>query len=257
MPGPDELVPGAPAWVDLSTTDVEAASAFYTTLFGWEADDVVDERFGGYRVFRLGGKRIGGVGLRMDEDTSAPHWTVFLLTFNAATTDELIAEAGGTVLFEPMVVPTRGVLGMAIDATGAVVGYWQPGVVEGFDVFGEVGSAVWFELGASDFDAAERFYAHAFDWTVERNDDEPRTAVFARGGRDFAGIIDAAGMLGADDLPSWSVAFGVADVDDAVERAVAAGATLVRPAWDLPTGRRAGLVDPTGAYFLVASDAER
>ena len=27
MPGPDELVPGAPAWVDLSTTDVEAASA--------------------------------------------------------------------------------------------------------------------------------------------------------------------------------------------------------------------------------------
>lgn len=257
MPGPDELVPGAPAWVDLSTTDVDAASAFYEALFGWEAEDVVDARFGGYRVFRLGGKRVGGIGMTTDEDPGPPHWGVFLLTFNAATTSELIAEAGGTVLFEPMVVPTRGVIGMAVDATGAVVGYWQPGVVEGFDVFGEVGSAVWFELHASDFDAAERFYAQAFDWSLLRGNAEPRYALFARGGRDIAAIVDASGVLGPDDEPSWSVAFGVADVDEAVERAVAAGATLARPPWDLPKGRRAGLLDPTGAPFLVASDVER
>jgi uncharacterized protein len=257
MPGPDELVPGAPAWVDLSTTDVDAASAFYEALFGWEADDVVDPRFGGYRVFRLDGRRVGGIGMNTAEDPGPPHWNVFLLTFNAATTSELIAEAGGTVLFEPMVVPTRGVIGMAIDATGAVVGYWQPAVVEGFDVFGEIGGAVWFELNASDFDAAERFYAHAFDWSVVRNDEEPRRAVFVRGGRNLAGIVDASRMLGPDEAPSWSVAFGVADVDEAVERAVAAGATLVRPPWDVPTGRRAGLVDPTRAPFLVASDAPR
>ena len=257
MPGPDELVPGAPAWVDLSTTDVDAASAFYEALFGWEADDVVDPRFGGYRVFRLDGRRVGGIGMNTTEDPGPPHWGVFLLTFNAATTSELISEAGGTVLFEPMVVPTRGVIGMAIDATGGVVGYWQPAVVEGFDVFGEIGGAVWFELNASDFDAAERFYAHAFDWSITRNDEVPRRAVFERGGRNLAGIVDASRMLRADEAPSWSVAFGVADVDEAVERAVALGATLVRPAWDLPTGRRAGLVDPTGAPFLVASDAER
>ena len=180
MPGPDVLVPGAPAWVDLSTTDVDAASAFYEELFGWEADDVVDPRFGGYRVFRLDGRRVGGIGMNTVEDPGPPHWGVFLLTFNAATTSELIGEAGGTVLFEPMVVPTRGVIGMAVDATGAVVGYWQPGVVEGFDVFGEIGSASWFELNASDFDAAERFYAHAFDWSVVRGDPAARPAAAAR-----------------------------------------------------------------------------
>jgi uncharacterized protein len=252
MPGSDELVPGAPAWVDLSTTDVEAASAFYEKLFGWEAEDVVDERFGGYRVFRLHGKRVGGIGMRMDDDVSAPHWTVFMLTFNAATTDELIAEAGGTVLFEPMVVPTRGVIGMAIDGTGAVVGYWQPGIVEGFDVFGESGSPVWFELAASDFDAATQFYAHAFDWSLTLGD-EPRYAVFERRGRDYAGIADAAGSLGPDEAPAWRVAFGVDDVDDAVARAVEAGGTVADAPSDVASGRSAGLLDPTGAFFLVVS----
>jgi len=255
MPGPDDLVPGAPAWVDLSTTDVDAASAFYEALFGWDAEDVVDERFGGYRVFRLHGKRVGGIGMRADDDVSAPHWTVFLLTFNAATTDELIAEAGGTVLFEPMVVPTRGVIGMAVDGTGAVVGYWQPGIVEGFDVFGEPGSAVWFELAASDFDTATQFYAHAFDWSLSLGDDEPRYAVFERRGQQHAGIVDAAGSLGPDEGPAWRVAFGVDDVDETVARAVAAGGTVVDPPSDVAAGRSAGLADPTGAFFLVVSPA--
>ena len=254
MPGPDELVPGAPAWVELTTTDVAAASDFYVTLFGWEVEDTVNE-YGGYRLFTLGGKRVAGVGPTIEGDPAPPRWTVYLLTFNAATTGGLVGEAGGTVLFEPMAVPEMGVMGMAIDATGAVVGYWQPGVMEGFDAFGELGTAAWFELAASDFDAAERFYAHAFDWAVMRGDEEPRTAVYRHGERSFAGIVDAAGILGPDVPSSWRVAFGVADVDDAVERAVAAGGSLALPARDLPSGRSAALLDPTGAPFMVASRA--
>lgn len=255
MPGPEELVPGAPAWVDLTTTDVDAASAFYASLLGWQVEDTIDERFGGYRLFTHEGSRVAGIGPGMDEDPGPPHWTVFLLTFNAATTGELVAEAGGTVLFEPMAIPELGVMGMAIDATGAVIGYWQPGGMEGFDAFGEPGTAAWFELAASDFDAAERFYAHAFDWSVTRGDDEPRTATFTRGDRSFAGIVDASVALGPDVPPSWRIAFGVADVDDTVDRAVAAGATVSMPPQDTASGRSAGLVDPTGAPFLVATVA--
>lgn len=255
MPGPEDLVPGAPAWVDLSTTDVAAASAFYTTLFGWQVEDTVDERYGGYRLFTHEGRRVAGIGVRSDDDPAPPHWSVFLLTYNAATTGELVAEAGGTVLFEPMAVPDMGVMGMAIDATGAVVGYWQPGGMESFDAFGEPGTAAWFELAASDFDAAEHFYAHAFDWTVVRGNQEPRTATFVRGDRSFAGIVDASAVLGPDESPSWRVAFGVIDADEAADRAGAAGATLWMPPQDTPSGRSAGLVDPTGAPFLVASFA--
>ena len=255
MPGPDDLVAGAPAWVDVSTTDLERTVAFYQALFGWTAEHG-DDRYGGYVTFRRDGERVAGAARRQESDPAPPHWTVYLLTYNAAATSERVAEAGGTVLFEPLDIPEMGVMGLAIDATGAVVGYWQPGGLAGFDAFGVVDTPAWFELAASDFDAAERFYAHAFHWSVDHGEGEPRYGVYTHAHRNYAGILDAKDLLGADLPPSWSVAFGVEDVEQAVERAIAAGATLVVPPWDLPAGRRAGLTDPTGAYFVLASEAE-
>ena len=255
MPGPDDLVAGAPAWVDVTTTDLERTVAFYQALFGWTAEHG-DDRYGGYVTFRRDGERVAGAARRQESDPAPPHWTVYLLTYNAAATSERVAEAGGTVLFEPLDIPEMGVMGLAIDATGAVVGYWQPGGLAGFDAFGVVDTPAWFELAASDFDAAERFYAHAFHWSVDHGEGEPRYGVYTHAHRNYAGILDAKDLLGADLPPSWSVAFGVEDVEQAVERAIAAGATLVVPPWDLPAGRRAGLTDPTGAYFVLASEAE-
>ncbi|GGI43853.1 putative enzyme related to lactoylglutathione lyase [Agromyces flavus] len=255
MPGPDDLVAGAPAWVDVTTTDLERTVAFYQALFGWTAEHG-DDRDGGYVTFRHDGERVAGAARRQESDPAPPHWTVYLLTYNAAATSERIAEAGGTVLFEPLDIPEMGVMGLAIDATGAVVGYWQPGGLAGFDAFGMADTPAWFELAASDFDAAERFYAHAFHWSVDHGEGEPRYGVYTHAHRNYAGILDAKELLGADLPPSWSVAFGVEDVERSVERAIAAGATLVVPPWDVPAGRRAGLTDPTGAYFVVASEAE-
>lgn len=34
-----EYTPGTFSWTDLTTTDQEAAKAFYGELFGWEAED--------------------------------------------------------------------------------------------------------------------------------------------------------------------------------------------------------------------------
>jgi predicted enzyme related to lactoylglutathione lyase len=255
MPGSEDLVAGAPAWVDVSTDDLDATIAFYGEVFGWEAERGDEERYGGYVTFRRDGKRVAGAARRQETDPAPPHWTVYLLTYNAAATARTVAEAGGTVLFEPMDIPEMGVMGLAVDATGAVVGYWQPGGLPGFDAFGELDTATAFELAASDFDAAERFYAHAFHWSVDRGEGEPRYGVYTHAHRNYAGILDAKDLLGPDLPPSWHVAFGVDDVERAVERAVAAGATLVVPPWDLTSGRRAGLADPSGAYFVLASTA--
>lgn len=254
MPGSDDLVSGAPAWVDVTTTDLDRTVAFYESLFGWTAEHG-DERYGGYVTFRHEGQRVAGAAVRQESDPSPPHWMVYLLTYNAAATSERIAEAGGTVMFEPIDIPEMGVMGLAIDATGAVVGYWQPGGLPGFDAFGEIDTAVRFELAASDFDAAERFYAHAFHWSIDHGEGEPRYGVYTHARHEYAAILDAKDLLGSDLPPSWSVAFGVEDVEQAVARAVAAGATVVVPPWDLPSGRRAGLTDPTGAYFVFASEA--
>ena len=37
MPERDGYPHGVPSWIDLGTTDVAGATAFYTGLFGWDA----------------------------------------------------------------------------------------------------------------------------------------------------------------------------------------------------------------------------
>ena len=90
MPGTDDLVAGAPAWVDVTTTDLDRTVAFYESVFGWTAERG-DERYGGYVTFRHDGNRVAGAALRQETDPAPPHWTVYLLSYNAAATSERIA----------------------------------------------------------------------------------------------------------------------------------------------------------------------
>ena len=55
--------PGTPNWVDLMTPDVDAAKAFYTTVFGWDGEDQLDDEGNRiYVMFSLGGKSVAGLG---------------------------------------------------------------------------------------------------------------------------------------------------------------------------------------------------
>lgn len=47
MPKRDVAPNGAPCWIDLFSSDTEAATAFYTELFGWTAESAGEE-YGGY-----------------------------------------------------------------------------------------------------------------------------------------------------------------------------------------------------------------
>ena len=47
MPTRDRAPLGAPCWADLWTSDVEGSRAFYSEVFGWEAQEPSPE-FGGY-----------------------------------------------------------------------------------------------------------------------------------------------------------------------------------------------------------------
>jgi predicted enzyme related to lactoylglutathione lyase len=51
--------------------------------------------------------------------------------------------------------------------------------------------------------------------------------------------------------PHWLVYFAVGDTDAVVDRTVALGGAVQRPAEDMPYGRHAGLADPQGAGFAV------
>jgi predicted enzyme related to lactoylglutathione lyase len=116
------------------------------------------------------------------------------------------------------------------------------------------GKIVWNDLITEDLEAARRFYGGLLGWTFE---DTAR-----RGGRAYAlakqdGVY-VAGLVaidrGADGatLSRWLPYVSVADVDQAVDRAVQSGAKVAVGARDLNVGRVAAIIDPEGAVIGLA-----
>jgi predicted enzyme related to lactoylglutathione lyase len=54
----------------------------------------------------------------------------------------------------------------------------------------------------------------------------------------------------------WRTYFAVDDTDRTLDEAVKRGATVIRPAQDMPYGRHADLQDPTGAHFSIIKPAD-
>src|SRR4029453_5566888 len=108
---------------DLGTSDVDAATAFYGGLFGWEVEDL-GEQAGGYRIARLDGHSVAGLGPQM-----APgpiYWNQYVTVDSADDTAGKITAAGGTGVVAPMDVLDAGRMAVFMDATGAACSLWQP-----------------------------------------------------------------------------------------------------------------------------------
>src|SRR4051794_41911265 len=52
---------GTPSWADLGTTDAEAATAFYSNVFGWETEKTSAGPAGDYVLCRLDGALVAGL----------------------------------------------------------------------------------------------------------------------------------------------------------------------------------------------------
>lgn len=109
---------GPVVWNELMTTDLEAATAFYSAMFGWTTQ-VVDMGTGPYTIFMDGDVMVAGAGQTNDEMPTAG-WVIYFGTENADGTVASISDLGGTVLFPVMDVPSVGRMSWAIDPTGAM-----------------------------------------------------------------------------------------------------------------------------------------
>jgi hypothetical protein len=87
--------PGTFCWVDLTTTDPAGAKAFYTSLFGWEAEDVPAGEAGTYTLLRLDGDEVCGL-YEMDAGSRQggvpPHWLSHVRVEDA---DAVASSTGG------------------------------------------------------------------------------------------------------------------------------------------------------------------
>ncbi|MER5718303.1 VOC family protein [Streptomyces sp. NPDC002132] len=256
------FVNGAPNWVDVGTSDIGRASAFYGALFGWRFRSAGPDA-GGYGFFQLDGRTAAG-GMQTTPEQGPPSWTVYFQSADAEDTCKAVEQARGRVLFPPMDVMSQGTMAVLADSAGAPFGVWQPGQVKGVDIAGDPGSLRWVELHTPDEAAAAAFYAAALGLETSAVPFPGGTYTClnpAGAGKEamFGGIVppdDDPEETGAASGAYWLPYFEVDDVDTAVARAVELGGSVRRAAFDLPgVGRIASLADPDGARFAVMRSA--
>ncbi|MCI9888135.1 VOC family protein [Micrococcales bacterium 31B] len=114
-----------------------------------------------------------------------------------------------------------------------------------------LGQPIWIDLMTRDYEVAFDFYTHVFGWTVQRGGEE-----FGGYSQFFQGDDPIAGCMVApeqDAPPSmWSTYLAAPDIEDTLNRAQAAGATLMfGPHKVADFGSMAGLQDPAGAFVCL------
>lgn len=245
--------PGVFCWVDLATTDGEAAKQFYGSLFGWTPNDLPMGNGEFYTILQLGGKVVGA--LYTDNSGQAPpHWDSYIAVTNADEAAARLKGLGATVLKEPFEVMEAGRMAVLQDPAGAVFLVWQAGQHEGAAIVDEIGALCWNELLTHDTAAAEAFYKSAFGWVAQTHPMGPagNYTEFSCGGRTIAGMMAITEqMVGVP--PHWLPYFQVADCDASAAKAASIGANLLVPATEVPGIRFAVIQDPQGAVFGIVN----
>jgi uncharacterized protein len=240
---------GVPSWVDLGTSDLAKASAFYGELFGWNIQEGPPEA-GGYSIAELRGRPVAGLGPQ--QNPGPPYWTVYINVDSADDTAAAISSNGGQMFMPPFDVMDVGRMAIAADPTGAAFGLWEPKQHKGAGIVNEPNTFSWAELITDDVEAAKSFYGSVFRWNSETYGEGASAYTDAKmGDRSVAGIMARPPTYPAEAPNSWNVYFTVTDTDKAVARiGELGGSTMVGP-MDIEPGRFAVVVDPTGAVFQV------
>ncbi len=244
-------LPGTVCWVDLMTTDADAARAFYGALFGWVFDESGPE-FGYYSLGHKDGQVAAGLGPIPPGQEMPAAWSVYFCSDDIEASAAAIAEAGGTLIVPPMDVGEPGHMAVAQDPTGAVFGVWQPKSHRGFQVISEPGAFAWSECNTPDADAAATFYGKVFGATHQRLEGDMPTTYYTlhKGESVVAGVLQMNEQW-AGIPPHWMIYLAVADIDASMEQVKTLGGKVVVPAFPTPHGRISVVNDPQGAAFTL------
>jgi uncharacterized protein len=112
------------------------------------------------------------------------------------------------------------------------------------------GTFHWNELMTRDVERAKRFYRETIGWSFDPMPmpDGATYWVAMLDGKPVAGVFSLAAPEYEGVPESWMSYLAVDDVDMRVEKAIKAGAKLMKPIFDVPNvGRIAMLMEPGGA----------
>jgi uncharacterized protein len=245
-------VTNKPAWVDLATTDAQAARDFYAKLFGWSLEVSEDPQYGGYATAKLGDQSVAGIGPKQEGDQGPPAWSLYIGTEAIDALATKVQEAGGTVIAPPFDVGDQGRMAVFADPSGAVFSGWQGAEMSQF-VAGIPNAFGWAELNARGLDRAVAFYENVFGWTHSTSpfgEGEVYTQ-FEHDGQPLAGALEMNSQIPAETPSNWLIYFTVDEVDARFKKAIELGAHEMVPPTDMPGGRFAIVGDPQGAAFGI------
>jgi uncharacterized protein len=245
---------GTPSWVDLATTDIAGAKAFYGELFGWSFNDLAEGDNVFYSMATMRGSNVAAIAPQQPEQVAAgvpAHWQMYITVVDVDAAAALVEGAGGSLHVPPFDVMDAGRMAVVTDPTGAFVLLWTAANNPGAAIVNEPGAFTWSELVAAPNDRTASFYEIV---TGLKTISMPMADGSEYGGFTLDGTPDTmvAGTM-APQMPGipahWSIYFGAADVDVAAARVAELGGSVLVEPFDIPVGRMAVVADPQGAGF--------
>ncbi len=110
--------------VELNTTDVNRAKAFYGKLFDWKLEDMPMGPAGTYTMIGVG-EGTGG-GIMQHPVPGAPSaWLAYVLVDDIKAATEKARTLGAKIMQDSIEIPNAGSFSIIADPTGAVLGLWQ------------------------------------------------------------------------------------------------------------------------------------
>jgi len=112
-------------WIELSTDDQEAATTFYSKLFGWSFDDHAMPQGCSYSMFQpAAGGPGGGIMPRPCPETPTA-WLPYVAVDDLEAAVAKVTELGGTVRMGPTPVQEHGSFAVVADPSGGTIGLWR------------------------------------------------------------------------------------------------------------------------------------
>jgi predicted enzyme related to lactoylglutathione lyase len=111
---------GATSWFEAVTTDVDRASTFYSTLFGWTPEAMPMPEFV-YTTFKLGDDYVAGMMPILPKmGPVRPHWGTYFTVDDVDATTAVAKSLGATNCVPPMDIPGVGRMSGIVSPQGVM-----------------------------------------------------------------------------------------------------------------------------------------
>jgi len=109
--------------LELATTDLAKAKAFYGDMFGWSFDDQDMGAAGIYSIFKPDSGPAGGM---YSMPGMPPGWLAYVGVDDIDESTEKAKALGATIVRDVLEIPHVGWMSIVIDPTGATIAMFEP-----------------------------------------------------------------------------------------------------------------------------------